>query len=61
MKSTNEMRKVYCPLVKRMIDEVLCDEVSYVAEGQHPKRFLPEEFKIADYEAICYNCENHPE
>ena len=54
--------KILCPLVSRNIEQLICEDVSTVAEGMQPERFAPEEFrKIPNYKEICNNCKNHPE
>ena len=53
--------KVNCPLLKRMFDEELCADASFVAEGFHPERFAPKEIRgIKNWKAVCQECKNNP-
>lgn len=54
--------KVYCPLVKREIGDLLCEDVAFASEGAIPARFAPQEFRDkANWKERCMNCEKHPE
>lgn len=54
--------KKYCPLVRREITELICEDVSAVAEEMQPARFAPSEFReVVDWREICMGCSEHPE
>lgn len=53
---------VYCPLVSRKIEHLICEDVSLAAEEMQPARFAPEEFRrVPNWKEICMNCPKHPD
>ena len=58
MKPTVE--KVTCPLVRKEITRLTCQDVSLSAERMQPVRFAPPEFREKlNWAEICLACSNH--
>lgn len=54
-------REIFCPLLKRKLDEQLCADAAFVAEDFHPERFVPEEIRtVPNWKDVCRDCENSP-
>ena len=53
--------KVKCPLLGRELNEELCADAAFVAEGFHPERFAPKEIiGIINWTESCRKCKNNP-
>lgn len=51
-----------CPLLKKNIEDIICFDITMVAEGAAPKWTAPKEATSVDgFEEICQNCQNHKE
>lgn len=56
------MKTIKCPLMKGEIKDVVCFDISMVAEGMAPEHTAPEEVtKQMNYKKFCLNCPNHRE
>ena len=54
--------EIYCPLVAREIEKIICEDVSLSAEDMQPERFAPKEFQnILSWKEICLTCPKHTE
>ena len=55
-----DKKKVFCPIIRREIGDLNCDDISNVVDGGHPKRFAPKEIRATqNWEEICRNCPNN--
>ena len=53
--------KVNCPLLKGDLDEELCADAAFVAEGFHPERFAPKVIRaLPNWVSTCRECSNNP-
>ena len=56
------MKKIKCPLMDSEIEDVVCFDISMVAEGMAPEYTAPREAtRNSDYKSICLKCPNHRE
>lgn len=54
--------KIDCPLMKDLIDDEICFDITMVAEGMSPERTIPKLVRdIQDYKQICLSCKFHKE
>lgn len=54
------MAKIECPLMREIIEEGVCFDISMVAEGMAPTRTAPEKaVNTADFKRICLECPKH--
>lgn len=57
-------KTVHCPLCQKQIDGDKCFDISMVAEGDSPERFLPKEIKADVFgesqRQMCLKCKYHP-
>ena len=53
------METVFCPVANRQVTDLECFDISFVAEGSTPERFMPSDVRIEDPE-VCLKCEYHP-
>lgn len=54
------MRKVNCPLMKEIIEDGVCFDISMVAEGLAPEYTAPKKIQnYENYKDICLSCKNH--
>ena len=57
-------KTVFCPLCGREVTGDECFDISMVAEGTTPDRFLPNDIKpeqVKASENTCLKCKYHPE
>lgn len=57
-------KTVFCPLCEREVTGDECFDISMVAEGTTPVRFLPADVKpeqVKSHEITCMKCKYHPE
>ncbi len=58
-------KTVFCPVLQRQVDGDECFDLSMVAEGTTPGRFLPNDLKPEDFtddkKDTCLKCKYHPE
>lgn len=54
-----ENNKVYCPIVKRLIDDIECIVCRDVADKELKESCISAEFKINNFRDICKECEYH--
>lgn len=57
-------KTVFCPLCEREVTGDECFDISMVAEGMTPDRFLPADVKpeqVKTNEITCLKCKYHPE
>ena len=53
---------IECPLLKKMIEDEICFDISMVSEELAPERTVPEEVAVIEgYKEICLSCKNHRE
>lgn len=55
---------VFCPLCQREVTGDECFDISMIAEGSTPDRFLPDDIKPEQVKSsvdTCLKCEYHPE
>ena len=53
--------KIFCPIVKRAIDELDCGDMILFSLDMSPERFVLVEIRVVpNYKKICQNCENNP-
>lgn len=56
---------VYCPVCERQVNGDECFDISMVAEGTTPDRFLPADIPSEEFDEkkkeICLKCKYHPE
>lgn len=56
------MKKIKCPLMDGKIEDVVCFDISMIAEGMAPEHTAPKEAtEKLDYKSICLKCPNHRE
>lgn len=54
--------KIECPIIEKVLERLICEDVALSAEGMQPVRFTPEEIRaVASWREICLNCPKHPE
>lgn len=52
--------KIWCPIVKKEIGDLSCDDVSNVVDGGHPERFAPKEIRnVPNWKETCQKCPNN--
>lgn len=52
----------YCPILKTIIEDSTCFDISMVAEGIAPLRTAPESaISVDDFREICLKCKEHKE
>lgn len=60
-----ENKTVFCPICQRQVTGDECFDISMVAEGTTPDRFLPEDLKSEEFDdkkkETCIKCKYHPE
>lgn len=57
-----EKSEIFCPLILKKIEKIICEDVSTAAEGMQPARFAPKEFRnVQEWKEKCMECLNHPE
>lgn len=58
-------KTVFCPVLQRQVDGDECFDLSMVAEGTTPDRFLPNGLNPEDFtdkkKEACLKCKYHPE
>lgn len=51
---------IKCPLFNKKIEDIICFDISMVAEHLAPLTTIPPEIRdIKDFKEICLNCPNH--
>jgi len=61
MLKTIREEKIYCPLLKKEINEDVCEDATNVVDGGHPERFAPKEIvALPDWKETCRTCPNNP-
>lgn len=54
------MNDIKCPLLNKNIEDVICFDISMVAENMAPESTAPKEaIQVKGYKEICLNCPNH--
>ncbi|MBQ9487754.1 MAG: hypothetical protein IJU91_08170 [Selenomonadaceae bacterium] len=53
--------KIFCPLISKEIERIICEDVSWASEGMQPERFVPSAIlEINDWKEKCMGCPKHP-
>ena len=56
-----KLESVFCPIVRRAIDELDCGDMILLSLDMSPERFVLAEIRaVPNYKKICQNCENNP-